>query len=96
MIEMLKTRKADYYQVRSGQTLEQIAAYFSLSPFLLARENRLTEDPFVGQILRIPKETGNAYVVREGDTKKLLCGSDGAFERKNGTSVFYIGMRIIL
>ncbi len=76
--------------------MEAIAAYFSVSPFLLARENGLREFPSVGQILRIPTESGNGYTVREGDTKSLLCGSDEAYEKRNGTDVFYIGMRIIL
>ncbi len=74
--------------------MEEIAAHFAVSPFLLARENGLTKEPHEGQILQIPKQTGNEYTVREGDDKELLCGSAENYERLNGTSVFYLGMRI--
>ena len=93
---MLKMKRGQFHLVKSGQTLYEIAAAYSVSPCLLARENGLKTEPFVGQILRIPKEKGNAYTVQEGDTKRLLCGSEESFERKNGTGVFYIGMRVIL
>ena len=83
-----------YYRVKKGQTLEEIAEYFSVSERLLVKENGLTEAPFAGQILTIPTERGNAYTVQEGDTKALLCGSEENFYRKNGTDVFYIGMRV--
>ena len=93
---MLKVRKTDYYKVKKGQTLFQIAEYFSVSEWLLVKENELTAPPSAGQILVIPKEKGNVYIVREGDTKALLCGSEENYFRKNGTDVFYIGMRVII
>lgn len=93
---MLKTESRRYYQVKKGQTLREIAAYFSVSERLLAKENRLTCPPHAGQILVIPKERGNAYTVRAGDTKTLLCGSEENYARKNGTDAFYIGMRVLL
>ena len=67
-----------------------------MSEWLLAKENDLTEEPNVGRILKIPKESGNAYIVQAGDTKALLCGSEENYRRKNGTDIFYIGMRVIL
>ncbi len=91
---MLKTENLQFYKVKEGQSLERIAAYFSISPYLLAKENGLTTPVFEGQILRIPQNRGNEYTVREGDRKELLCGSVENYERLNGTSVFYIGMRI--
>ena len=91
---MLNTIYREFYQVKKGQTLKEIADYFSVSERLLAQENGLTEAPFAGQILRIPKERGNAYIVQEGDTKALLCGDEEKYRRKNGTDVFYIGMRV--
>ena len=74
--------------------MTEIADCFSVSEYLLAKENGLTQAPFAGQILRIPSERGNAYTVREGDTKALLCGSEENYVRKNGTDIFYIGMRV--
>ncbi len=91
---MLKTTTAKYYQVKTGQSVEEIARYFSVSPFLVAKENALSEEPKAGQILRIPEKRGNEYTVQIGDSKALLCGSEKGYEEKNGTSVFYVGMRV--
>ena len=93
---MLNTEKCRYYKVKAGQTLGEIAEYFSVSEYLLAKENHLRSPIFNGQILRIPKQYGNAYVVQAGDTKALLCGSEEEYYKKNGTDVFYIGMRVII
>lgn len=93
---MVKTEWKKRYRVKSGQTLKEIAMHFCVSAFLLAKMNGLCEEVEEGQMLDIPDERGNAYTVREGDTKTLLCGSEEAYERKNGTGVFYIGMRVIL
>ena len=93
---MLKTERVQFYKVKSGQTVQDIAEYFSVSPFLLAKRNALKEEPCAGVILEIPAERGNFYVVREGDKKELLCGSEENYAKKNGTDVFYIGMRIII
>lgn len=94
--QMLKTERVKYYKVKEGQTLKEIAAYFSVSPYLLAKCNGLVQQPHEGRILQIPAERGNCYVVQEGDTKALLCGSEEGYERKNGTDIFYIGMRVIV
>ena len=93
---MLKTVQVQYYKVKEGQSVRQIAEYFSVSPYLLAKINGLKEEPSSGCILKIPNERGNLYTVKEGDSKALLCGSEEAFEKKNGTDVFYIGMRVVL
>ena len=91
---MLKAENKRYYKVEKGQSLREIASNFSVSEYLLVKENGLMKPPFAGQILRIPKERGNAYTVREGDTKELLCGSKENYFRKNGTDIFYVGMKI--
>ena len=91
---MLKIPLRKYYQVKEGQTLNDIARAFSVSEYLLAKSNGLRDQPYAGQILRIPSEQGNLYTVRAGDTKELLCGSAENYEKLNGTPVFYIGMRV--
>ena len=93
---MLKTVQRQFYQVKKGQTLAEIADYFSVSAFLLAKCNHLSAPIYAGQILKIPQESGNVYVVQEGDTKTLLCGDEETYRQKNGMDVFYIGMRVIL
>ena len=89
---MLKIKRVKFYRVKGGQTVEEIAAAFSVSTWLLVKENGLIKQPFAGQILRIPDEVGNRYTVQAGDSKALLCGSKEEFAKKNGTDVFYIGM----
>ena len=93
---MLKTERKKYYKVKEGQTLRQIAEAFSVSEWKLAQENALLKPPQTGRVLKIPENQGNAYIVREGDTKELLCGSEENFRKINGTDTFYIGMRVIL
>ena len=96
LVEMLKIERKRYYQIKEGQTLQDVAETFSVSPILLAKENGLKKDVFVGQIVKIPSMCGNRYVVQEGDTKELLCGSDETYLQKNGTDIFYIGMEVVL
>ena len=91
---MLKIPSIKYYKVKEGQTLGEIARVFSVSPYLLAKDNGLRDQPFAGQILRIPDARGNLYTVRAGDTKELLCGNEENYERLNGTKIFYIGMSV--
>ena len=93
---MLKKQNNKWHKTQVGQSLKSIASYYSVSERLLVARNRLTGEPYVGQMLEIPKETGHSYTVRAGDTKALLCGSEEAYFCRNGTDVFYIGMRIIL
>lgn len=84
------------YRVKKGQTLSSVANAFQVPPFLLARENALEEEISEGQVLLIGPVRGNAYVVRGGESKTLLCGSPARFEELNGTSCFYIGQRVYL
>ena len=93
---MLKMNLKKYHIVREGQTLATISVAYSVSEGRLIADNHLSEQPFVGQILTIPDERGNFYVVREGDSKALLCGSEENYRRKNGTDVFYVGMKVLL
>ncbi len=96
MMNALRTVEFRFYKVKQGQTLREIAAYFSVSEFALADLNGLSEEPQCGEILEIPRERGNAYLARAGDTKAFLCGSEESYARKNGTAVLYPGMRVIL
>ncbi|MBR2375422.1 MAG: LysM peptidoglycan-binding domain-containing protein [Clostridia bacterium] len=91
---MLKLETVQFYKTKQGQTLREIADAFSVSERLLAQENGLRNEPFAGQILRIPNARGNAYTVQVGDTKELLAGSPENYRAMNGTDVFYLGMRI--
>lgn len=91
---MLKRVEWQFYQVKRGQTLQEIAEYFSVSERLIVKANGLSAPPCAGQILYIPKACGNAYTVQAGDTKALLCGNEENYEKMNGTDIFYIGMQV--
>jgi len=93
---MLNVEIPRWYQVKKGQTLKEIARVFCVSEFLLAKENELKNEPFAGQILRIPLLKGNEYFAQEKEDKTLLCGSEENFFEKNGTHCLYPGMRVIL
>lgn len=93
---MLYSVTKQFHTVRKGQSLSDIADFYCVSTYLLAKENGLREEVYAGQVLKIPNERGNVYFVQEGDTKALLCGSEENYEKKNGTDIFYIGMRVIL
>ena len=93
---MLSVEKRKFHIVNQGQTVENIAEFYSVSAYLLVQENALCSQPFVGQILTIPNQAGHAYFVKAGDSKALLCGEGEAYSNKNGTDIFYIGMRVIL
>ena len=93
---MLQLEVPQYYIVREGQTVKDISNAFCVAERALVKENALSQEVQKGQILRIPNERGNLYTVREGDTKSLLCSSEEEYERRNGTKIFYLGMRIVL
>ena len=92
----LQLKTPAYYKVKQGQTLREIADAFCVAERVIAKENNLKAEPCAGQILKIPKLTGNRYTVRLGDSKKQLSGSRENYEKKNGTSVMYLGMRVVL
>ena len=93
---MLRLKINRYYRVKTGQSLRLIAKTFGIAERVLVKENGLTGEPLVGQILIIPSACGNAYTAKEGESKTLLCGSDAAYAQKNGTDILYPGMRVIL
>ena len=78
-----------FYRVKRGQSLADIACAFGYPPRLLAARNGLTKEVEEGQLLLLPKEEGNLYTVRGGESKTLLCGSPAHFEKRNGTVWLY-------
>lgn len=93
---MLKIEIPRYYKVKQGQTVREIAEAFAMPPSLIVKENSLLQEAEEGQILLIPRDRGNLYTVKIGESKTLLCGSAENYERKNGTSVFYPYQKIFL
>jgi len=86
-MELILSRNR-YYRVKRGQTLEIIASAFGIPPRLLASKNQLHEEIVTGQVLILP-DSCNLYEVKGGESKRILCGSEEAFEEKNGTALLY-------
>ncbi len=93
---MLNLQIPKYYKVKRGDTVRKVASLFSLPPSLIVYQNGLTKEVREGQILRLFQEGGNLYTVKLGDSKKLLCGSEENFLKRNGTTVFYPGQSVFL
>jgi hypothetical protein len=85
-----------FYKVKRGQTVEKIAEAFALPACAIIGCNRLHEEVREGQILRIPDLKGNLYTVRAGDTKRLLFGNEADFEKRNMSTLFYTGMKVLI
>ena len=93
---MLTIKIPSYYQVKKGQTIKDVAMAFCVAERAIIRDNDLTEEPYEGQVLRIPTTRGNVFTASEGQSKALLCGSEKKYVEKNGTDILYPGMRVIL
>jgi hypothetical protein len=92
---MLSFFEKRIYKVKRGQTLKSLATEAGVTAYLLVRENALSGELFEGQILYLPPR-GNLYTVRAGDSKRFLCGSEENYEKRNGTDIFYLGMKVLL
>lgn len=88
--------KEDFYRVKKGQRVKEIAAAFGLPPRVLIGENALTCEVQEGQILAIPHMCGNLYEVRGGESKSLLCGSPQSFQARNNTKCLYPTQVVLL
>ena len=93
---MLTLQRAQFYKVKQGQTLQQIAQAFGLPVTLIIQANALTAPVYGGQILFLPNVTGNLYTVQAGDYKDLLSGNAEHYCRRNGTDILYPTLRIFL
>ena len=91
----LDLRIPDFYRVKRGQTLSQVAQAFGVSPVRLAGENNITGELCGGEVLKLPPR-GNVYTVQGGESKSLLCGSPEKFLQLNGTAAFYPGQKVLL
>ena len=93
---MLTLKRPQFYKVKAGQTLQEIADNFHLPVTLIIKENALRQPPQAGEILYLPNVKGNLYTVQAGDSKRLLCGSDENYKNRNGTDILYPTMRVFL
>ncbi len=92
---MLKIGDLQFYKVKRGDTIQGLCGQLPTTMYALIAENGLRDEIKEGDILRLPP-AANLYTVQAGDTKALLCGSEEGYHQRNGTSVFYLGMRVCL
>lgn len=92
----LLLKEQSVYRVKKGQTLNDLQNAFCIPARLIAIENALTEELRGGEVLFIPEAKGNLYVVRGGESKTLLCGSEERFFEKNKTNCLYPAQKILL
>ncbi|MBQ8320169.1 MAG: LysM peptidoglycan-binding domain-containing protein [Clostridia bacterium] len=92
---MLKRLQTKRYKVKRGQTAASLAAACGVNVYFFVKANGLKEELYEGQLVHLP-DAGNLYTVRAGDTPALLCGSKEGYEKRNGTEIFYPGMRVLL
>ena len=93
---MLTLHRSQFYKVKTGQTLREIAEAFSIPQLLIVQENKITRPLQAGEILCLPNTQGNLYTAQAGDSKRLLCGSDENYTNRNGADVLYPTMRVFL
>lgn len=86
---MLTLSRPNLYRVKRGQTIAQISHVFRVPVSVLVYENGLKEEVQEGDVLIIPPQASNCYLVRGGESKSLLCGSETQFEMKNKTTCLY-------
>ena len=60
----------EYYSIKKGDNLYQIAKRYNINPSLLANLNGLNDNDYIypGQVLLIPKANYSYYITKEGDT----------------------------
>ena len=60
----------EYYEIKKGDTLYDIARRYNINPELLASLNGLNNDDFIfpEQTILIPKSNYSYYITKKGDT----------------------------
>ncbi len=92
-------RVAYAYLCPEGATLAEIAEEAGMPLYLLAKENRLTQNPRAGDEL-IVRACGRPYRVEEGDTFASIARkfhtSEAEMERANAISAIYPGLLLYI
>lgn len=63
------TEDYDFYTIKEGDTLFNIAKKYDTTPDKIKSLNNLTSNTLsIGQLIKIPATTSNVYIVKKGDT----------------------------
>lgn len=91
----------DYYTIKKGDNLYQIAKRYNINPELLANMNGLDIDDYIypNQELLIPKGNYSYYITMEGDTLKTVSdkfnNNDNDILRENQTIYLLPGQLLV-
>lgn len=77
--QRLKNDYYEYYTIKTGDNLYQIAKRYNINPELLAALNGLNASDYIypGQVLMIPKSGYSYYLTKEGDTIDTVANTFG-------------------
>ncbi|MDO4376105.1 MAG: LysM peptidoglycan-binding domain-containing protein [bacterium] len=67
----------EYYTIRKGDNLYQIAKSYNVNPSLLAALNGLDLNEFIypNQVIMVPKKDYSYYITKDGDTLALVANT---------------------
>lgn len=67
----------EYYTIRKGDNLYQIAKSYNVNPSLLAALNGLDLNEFIypNQVIMVPKKDFSYYITKDGDTLALVAST---------------------
>lgn len=96
---MLNYRKQDdeiyyeYYTIKRGDNLYQIAKNYNVNPSLLAALNGLDLNEFIytNQVIMVPKKEFSYYITKDGDTLALVANTFETTENellKNNSTIY--------
>ncbi len=71
------TEYFEYYTIKKGDNLYQIAKKYNVNPTLLAILNGLNANDYIypEQVIMIPKQGYSYYITKEGDTLNLVANT---------------------
>ena len=78
-LKRLEAEYYEYYNIKTGDNLYQIARKYNINPDLLAALNGLNMNDYIypGQVLMIPKSGYSYYLTKEGDTIDTVANTFG-------------------
>lgn len=77
--DRLDNQYYEYYTIKTGDTLYQIARKYNINPELLASMNGLNMSDYIypGQNIMIPKSGYSYYLTKDGDTLDTVANTFG-------------------
>lgn len=97
-INNVKSNLIIFHKVKENETIEQIAKIYNINVQLLKYENKIDE-VFAGDLLFIPQQNQNIYIVQPTDTlpsiaKKLNITVEQLKQKNNCLNIF-IGQKLM-